>query len=149
MKIRSLPIRLLLFFCYYLALARKNRHLPSIWGYLVLLYFVGGITSGVLGISFGVHPMGTYSFAEIGFILGLVLIPTVVGHSILNHSMKQFSGQTVSIVNQLQFIFAGIMAFFIFREIPATSFYIASIMICSGVVVVLHANHQKNNKNNT
>jgi drug/metabolite transporter (DMT)-like permease len=52
-----------------------------------------------------------------------------VGHSLINYAMKHFRGQLVSIINMGQFVFAGIMAYFLFAEVPAPSFYVASGML--------------------
>ena len=52
-----------------------------------------------------------------------MLVPTIIGHSILNYSMKHLRGQVVSILNVLQFVSAGIMAYFIRDEVPAATLY--------------------------
>jgi len=39
-------------------------------------------------------------------LIGLGIIPTVMGHSVLNHCMHLLRGQTVSIFNLGQFVFA-------------------------------------------
>ncbi len=121
----------MLFFAFYLALGRKNRHFPSVWLYLVPLYFVAGVFCLIIALFF-VDPIQPYSANDVLMILGLGVIPTVIGHSLLNYSMKHLRGQIVSIVNMGQFIFAGLMAYWLFREIPDWTFYIASVLLVAG-----------------
>ena len=69
-------------------------------------------------------------FASVAvLILGLGIIPTVVGHSLVNYAMKHFRGQIVSIINMGQFVFAGMMAYLFFDEVPRWTFYIASALL--------------------
>jgi drug/metabolite transporter (DMT)-like permease len=118
----------MLFYAFYLALGRKNRHFPTVWLYLVPLYFVAGVVCFVIALFF-VNPFQPYSSREILLILGLGIVPTVIGHSLVNYAMKHFRGQFVSIINMGQFVFAGIMAYLFFDEIPRWTFYIASALL--------------------
>jgi drug/metabolite transporter (DMT)-like permease len=120
----------------YLVYGRRNGAMASIWLYVVPLYIFGGIFC-LLTALFFVNPIQAYSARDIVVVAGLVLVPTVIGHSILNHCMKALRGQLVSIVNLTQFIYAGIMAFIFFGEIPRVSFYIASSLLLTGAVIAI------------
>ncbi len=127
----------MLFFSGYLALSRKNRHYPSVWLYVAPVYAIGGIFC--VTVSLFVEKGETfqaYSLREIILVLGLGIIPTVIGHSILNISMRHLRGQVVSVLNLLQFVFAGILAWFFFREIPANLFYPASILVATSCIMI-------------
>ena len=126
----------MLLFAFYLALARKNRHFQSTWLYVVPLYYVAGIFCFIVALFF-VNPVKPYPMREIGLVLALGIIPTVVGHSILNHSLKHLRGQVVSIVNMGQFIFAGIMAYIFLEEIPVLSFYLACVLVVTGTYTAI------------
>lgn len=126
----------MLFFALYLAWARRHQGSDGPWLYIVPLYAIAGLLSlailpaaAALGIS---DPLRPLSLHDLLMILGLAVLPTVFGHSILNISMKRIRGQVVSIVNMGQFIFAAILAYFLLDEIPAASFLPASIMIVLG-----------------
>jgi len=122
---------------FYLVLARINRRMPTIWLYVVPVYFIGGITAFLAALPV-INPVKTYAANDIALIVGLALIPTVIGHSILNRSMKHLRGQVVSLFNMSQFVFAGIMAYFLLQETPASRFYPASaILVCAVLLVVL------------
>jgi drug/metabolite transporter (DMT)-like permease len=123
-------------FALYLALGRKYRTIKSIWLYIVPLYFTGGVfclmVSPVL-----VRPFRLYTPGNLGYILGLGIIPTIIGHSILNYSMKVLRGQVVAIANLGQFIYAGVMAYYWLNEIPSILFYISAFLIVSGAIIAI------------
>lgn len=130
-------VSMLLFACY-LALARKNRDFPTLWTYVVPLYFIGGIMCFAAAAAF--TPLTeTFPREEYLWLLGLALVPTICGHSILNYSLKHMRGQLVGVCSLAQFIFAGILAFFIFEEVPAWNFYLASALIVGGALATLRA----------
>jgi len=133
----------MLLFALYLALGRRNRDIPSIWLYLVPLYLTGGIFCLLVSPLF-ITPFRWYTPGNLLYVLGLGIIPTIVGHSILNFSMKRLRGQVVAIANLGQFVYAGIMAFFCLQEIPEMVFYIAAFFIIIGAVVVIQ--HTVNKK---
>lgn len=120
----------------YLALGRRNRTFASLWLYIVPLYWVAGVFCFAASLLL-VNPFRAYSLTEVGLILGLGLVPTVVGHSILNYSMKHLRGQVVSILNLGQFVFAGTMAYFIYSEAPSWALYVAAGALLAGAVIVL------------
>ncbi len=132
----------MLFYTFYMALGRKNRHFPSVWLYLVPLYGIAGLFCLAIALFF-VNPWQPYSAQNIGLILGLGIVPTVIGHSLLNVAMKHFRGQRVSIVNMGQFVFAGIQAYFIFGEVPHRSFYAAAALLVLSAMIVLRSKGER------
>ncbi len=128
----------MLFFAVYLTLGRKNRHFASVWLYLVPLYAVAGCLCLIVALFF-VNPIQPYSLRDVLLILGLGLIPTVVGHSLINRAMKHFRGQIVSLINMGQFVFAGILAYLLFRELPDWTFYVASALLATAVWLVIRS----------
>ena len=128
----------MLFFCFYLALGRRNRHVPSLWLYVVPLYAVGGLFCVLASLPFH-NPIHAYPTREVWLVLGLGIVPTVIGHSILNASMQRLPGQLVSVINMGQFIFAGTMAFFLWQEVPPAMFYAASALVVTGSIVAVRS----------
>jgi drug/metabolite transporter (DMT)-like permease len=126
----------MLFFAFYLALARKNRGNGSVYLYIIPLYYIAGIFCFIVSLFF-INPIKVYSLKNILCLIGLGVIPTVIGHSVLNKSMQTMRSQTVSIINLGQFIFAGIMAYFIFKEVPGMLFYISCVLVIAGAVTVI------------
>ena len=119
----------MLLFAAYLALGRRNGARLPLWLYMVPLYFFAGLLC--LGTaSLFVNPIHAYSFKNALLLVGLALIPTIGGHTILNYSMKFFRGQVVSVANLGQIIFASLMGFLFFGEIPPPAFYLTALLNC-------------------
>lgn len=126
----------MLLFAWYLALGRRNRDFPSLWLYVVPLYLQAGLICLVCSIPWlGSFPVG--SLREWSILVGMAVVPTVFGHSLLNLALRELRGQIVSLGNVAQFVFATIMAFFLFGEHPALSFYVASAFIVAGIALVI------------
>lgn len=130
-------VSMLLLACY-LALGRRNRDFPSLWLYLVPLYWVGAAVCFAAALPF-VSPLAVASWWDGLMVLGLGVVPTILGHSILNYSMKHFRGQAVGVAGLGQFIFAGILAYFLLREVPGWQFYVAGVLVVVGSILALRS----------
>lgn len=126
----------MILFAWYLALGRRNRDFASIWVYIVPVYFFAGLICLAIAAPLLPHFDAT-SPREWLLIIALVVIPTLMGHTILNQSMRHLRGQVVSLANMGQFIFSGVIAFFVFGEVPPLLFYIASALAVGGVSAVV------------
>jgi len=132
----------MLLYAAYLLFGRINRTIPSIYLYVVPVYLIAGVMAIAIGIGYHVliEPIawvGNQGSAEWIAIFGLAILPTVFGHSIINWALKLIRGQTVVIINLGQFIFAGVMSFFLFHEMPPLYFYLTSALIISGALIVI------------
>lgn len=120
----------------YVALGRRNRDFPSLWLYVVPVYLQAGLISLVVSLPW----IATFEFRsrrEWLLMFGLAFLPTIVGHSIINYGVRHLRGQVVALANVLQFVFAGAMAYVLFREQPAPLFYAASAVVVAGVALVI------------
>ncbi|ASJ76642.1 hypothetical protein IMCC3135_32990 [Granulosicoccus antarcticus IMCC3135] len=123
-------------FALYLALARHHSQLPSIWLYVVPVYAVAGLTSLLAAPLFGpVAP--TLENWNLLMVFGLAAVSTVIGHSALNFAMQNMRGQTVGMMMLAQFIVAGVIAYFLYNEVPTVLFYVASALMVSGILMVM------------
>jgi len=135
----------MLAFAAYLALGRRNGPRLSLWLYMVPLYAIAGVVCLLCALPF-VNPIKSYATSDVLLIIGLGLIPTVLGHTILNYSLKFFRGQVVSVTNLGQPIFAGIIAFLLFGEVPRPVFFAAAALIVAGVLIVLFSSYRRREK---
>lgn len=126
----------MLAFAVYLALGRRNGQRLTIWLYMVPIYWLAGLICLLVALFF-INPIKPYTTLNVLLILGLGLIPTVFAHTILNYSLRYFRGQVVSVTNLTQPIYAGVLGYLIFGEAPAPSFYLAAVVIFSGILLVL------------
>lgn len=132
----------MLFYAFYLIFARKNRDLASIYLYVVPVYILSGLfclaIAGVLELTGQpIIWVGPELPTELLSILGLAIVPTVFGHSIINWALRTIRGQSVVIINLAQFIFAGVMGFLLLGEIPHAVFYFSSLLVVAGAVMVI------------
>jgi len=139
-------VSMLTFVCY-LTLGRKNGSELSLWLYMVPLYFFAGLICLICALPF-VNPIKAYTVPNLLYMVGLGLIPTVFGHTILNYSMKFFRGQVVSVTNLSQSVFSTILGFLFFGERPQTVLYISAGFILVGVLIVLSSGYAKRDKTN-
>ena len=122
----------------YMALGRKNGGRISLWLYMVPLYLISGLLCLVAGLFF-VNPIKEYTLTNLLLILGLGFFPTVLGHTILNYSLKYFRGQVVSVTNLGQILMGTFYGYLVFGEAPRSTFYAAAVLIIAGILVVLQA----------
>lgn len=120
----------------YLVLGRKFRHHPTNLLYVAPMYGVASLAAFATA-PWLADPAPIDWRAETPWILLIVLLPTILGHSLLNQSMRHFRGQVVSLVNMLQFVSAGLLAWWTLGEQPSSEFYFAALLIvAAGVIVV-------------
>jgi len=132
----------MLIFCFYLTLGRRNRHFATIWLYVVPLYFFGGLVFLAAGTIVECSMWGMsvpWSIHEILLIVALVIIPTVIGHSILNYSVKHMRGQLVGIINLFQFVFVGVMAWCVGEKTPPWTIIPAAALVLTGAIIVVRS----------
>lgn len=126
----------MLAFAWYLALGRKNRDFPSLWLYVIPVY----LQAGAICLAVSIPWLDTFapgSPREWSLLVGLAVLPTLLGHSLLNLSLRHLRGQVVSLCNVGQFVFAGVMAYFLFSEHPAALFHLSSAIVVAGIALVV------------
>jgi drug/metabolite transporter (DMT)-like permease len=132
----------MLLFALYLALGRRNRDFPSVWLYVIPVYGQAAVVCLLVALP-RLRTFEVGSPREWALMACLAAIPTVCGHSLLNLAMRGIRGQIVSLCNVSQFVFAGIMAYLLFDEVPRALFYAACAIVVAGVVIVVRATPQQ------
>jgi len=128
----------MLLFTAYLALARTARGALSLWAYVTPVYAVGGALSLGLALLWRRPPV-LIGRRDALLVLGLAVIPTIVGHSILNAAMRWLRGQVVAIANLSQFMFAGVLAYLLLGERPHAGFLPASLLVVAGAILAIRS----------
>lgn len=123
-------------FAFYLMLARRQSALPSIWLYVVPVYAVAGLTSLVVAPLFG-PVMPSLDWHNVLMVLSLAAVSTVIGHSALNFAMQHLRSQTVGVLTLAQFVVAGLIAWYLYDEVPSTLFHMASALMVAGMLLVV------------
>jgi drug/metabolite transporter (DMT)-like permease len=126
----------------YMVLGRLNRRQLSTILYLVPLYAVAGLFCFGAAL-FVVNPIKVYSWNDILFTVGLALVPTVIGHSLYNYSLRHFRGQLVSLVTVTQFVPSAVLAYYLLGESVSWRFYPATAVVLIGTALVLARNGKR------
>ncbi|MEQ8849471.1 DMT family transporter [Botrimarina sp.] len=119
----------------YLVLAKRFRHHPTTLLYVTPLYAI----AGAIGLALSPLARSTTPVdwrQEWLWVALLVLLPTVLGHSLINQAMRSMRGQLVSVINMSQFVFAGLMAWAALGERPTVAFYPAAALVAAAGVLV-------------
>lgn len=132
----------MLFFTVYLALARRNRGAGNVWLYVTPLYLMAGMISLVVSFFFTSPWAEPWSATNILSLAGIILGPTIIGHTAINHAMSRLPTQLVGLSQLSQTIWAGLLGFFLLGEVPAPEFAIAAVCIVAGVTVIV-AGHSR------
>lgn len=138
----------MIFYALYLAFGSRNRSVSSIYVYVVPVYLVSAVISTLIAMPLAgagwIHNLiGPRIGFEVLMIFCLAVIPTIIGHSILNWGFRHIRGQTVSILNLLQFVFAGTVGYLFLQEVPPLAFLPAALLVVAGASLVV-VNRSKN-----
>lgn len=125
-------------FAGYLTYGRVNRNIAGFWLYLGLLYGIASMICFVAALP--ITPIRqVYPLREYLLLAGLALLPTLVGHSLINHSLRFFRGQIIAVASLSQFVFAAVLAFLFFGEKPQRNFYFASLLVATGAALSIRS----------
>ena len=125
----------MILFALYLVLGRANRDFPNVWLYMWPVYGVAGLVCLALTLVMTDIAQQPYTTRELGLLVGLGIIPTVLGHGSINYVLKHLRGQVVGIANLGQVLSAGMLAYLFLSEVPSLTFVPASLLIALGVAL--------------
>jgi drug/metabolite transporter (DMT)-like permease len=83
-----------------------------------------------------------YSASTFLWIALLALLPQLIGHTSLNYAMRHLNPTLVATAMLLEPIGAGLLAVFLFREIPATTTLLGSLVLLMGVAITIFSTRQ-------
>jgi drug/metabolite transporter (DMT)-like permease len=127
----------MLVYAVYILLARKRAKPEAMLTYLTPLYAAGALVCFAWALLFE-QPFRPVSTIDLLLVAGLVAFPTLLGHSIANWAMTVLRAQTVSLINLTQFVFAGVFAYFLFGEVPHSTFFITAVLVAAGAGIALY-----------
>ena len=101
----------------------------------VYTYLVYGSCALVLLVICGIQGMGLTGSGANPVIVGflLALFSTILGHTIFSWALKFYSPSFVSACKLLEPVGAGVLAVFLFGEIPAPAALLGAVLILGGV----------------
>lgn len=122
----------------YLACGRRLGRGTNLFLYIVPLYWIAGLISLALAIGLG-EPAPPMTMAQILIAIGAAIVPTVIGHTALNHAMIHLPSQVVSISNLGQFLVVviAILIFPSLGEAPTWHLIPPAILVLGGSYIVI------------
>jgi drug/metabolite transporter (DMT)-like permease len=120
----------------YLLIARHQRAQVDLVPYLIAVYTGAALTLLLLILLFG-YPLINYPLEIHGFMFLLALIPTGIGHSLLNWAARKIPVYKVNFSILGEPLIASFLAYFLFAEKPYGFFYQGALLIVAGIILAL------------
>ena len=71
------------------------------------------------------------------FVLGMTVVPQIVGHGLIAWSLTKVSAAVVALVVLFEPLIAGWIAWLVFDETPSPAFFVGAVIVLFGVVLVV------------
>jgi drug/metabolite transporter (DMT)-like permease len=105
--------------------------------YTAYVYSTATLVALMLAESQGSNPFVMYSETNLIAILGLALVPTIMGHSLYNYSLGSVKAVTASLFPLLEPILSSTFAIWLFGEVPSYIQIVGYTLIIFAVVTVI------------
>ena len=119
---------------FYLIIGRQVRNRLPLIPYVSLVYGCGAFFTAIFIALSGTQVTG-YSAEGYFWVFMVMLFPQMIGHNGINYALRFFAATYVSIAQQLIAVFAALLAYIIFGEIPTWLQITGSAVLLTGVIV--------------
>jgi drug/metabolite transporter (DMT)-like permease len=116
----------------YVLAGRRARQVVGILEYAVIAYTVAGIVLFIACAAGGVELWG-YDAATWWAIVGILVGPQLLGHTMINFVLKDIDVTTVSVSIMAEPVIATVLAFLLFDEVPPALLYLGGAAILAGI----------------
>ena len=130
----------------YMIAGRQLRRTVDTLRYVTVVYSTAAIMLIILAFFSGASPVG-YSHETYILLLAIAIIPQIIGHTVINWSLKFFSATTVSVIILAEPIGASILAWFLLQEKLTMMQAIGGMVIIAGVLIVLLSEKELRRRN--
>jgi drug/metabolite transporter (DMT)-like permease len=104
--------------------------------YILIVWSAAAMTLGVLVLLFGT-PLEPYGPRNIACFVGLALVPTVLGHGLVNRALRSFPAPTVGLFLLGEPLGASALAYLVFGETPGASTLGGGLLVLAALVLVV------------
>ncbi len=119
----------------YLVLSRKYRSSFNIMIFSFGVYTVAALVQAGLGLALNGGIYVGQTWGQNLAVLGLILLPTVGGHTLSMFLLKHVKSQMMALSVPAQFIFGTLAAYFLALDpLPKAAFWIGALLVMAGVV---------------
>jgi len=127
-----------LFISFYSMIGRRLRtHGLSTTCYTAYVYSIAAIIALSLTGAIGSNPLRAYDLTNAMAILGLALVPTLLGHSLYNYSLRSVKVVTANLFPLLEPVLSSALAVQLFGEVPTLIQMTGYLLILLAVIIVV------------
>ena len=116
----------------YMLLGRAVRQTMSLGRYIFFVYGAGAFFLLIIAIGADL-PLWPYSLREFSIFFSLAFFCTILGHGVYNWALKYVGSTYLSVTVLIEPIAAGILAFFLFREVPTALNGLGAAIVLFGI----------------
>ena len=116
----------------YFVVGRKARERISLLGYVTPLYAVCSVILLMFVVVSG-DALAPYSANVWAYLAALAIVPTIIGHSLFNWSIKHVRPTAISITFLGEPVVAGLLALVFFGQRPPLATFIGGALVLAGV----------------
>ena len=122
----------------YHVIGRGLRDALPLPAYVLCVWAGAAATLGILVAIAGV-PVTGYPTRTLGWLLALAVVPTVIGHGLVNLSLRAFSAPTVGLFLLGEPVAAAGLAFAVFGERPGVLTLSGGLLVVTALVIVVRS----------
>ncbi|WP_143415020.1 DMT family transporter [Geobacillus sp. E263] len=126
----------------YWMFGQELRKRLSLMTYTYIVYGISSLTLFLYVLAFRIS-LFTYRKIDWACFILLAIVPTLLGHSLMNWSVKWVSAATVSMSILFEPVGAAILAYFLLGELIQPSQWIGGIFILTGIGIYLWGENRK------
>ena len=119
----------------YMLAGQVSRRELGIFEYSVITYSVAGLVLLPIVIATGSDLVG-YDAETWWALLGLLIGPQLLGHTVLNYVIKDFGATTIAVAVMAEPLIAAVLAYFLFDQVPTLLIYPGAVAIMVGIYLV-------------
>lgn len=129
----------------YLMIGRCVRERIGFWHYIVVVYGTAAASLGWMAVAAGTD-LGGYPSATWLWLVLLAIGPNLMGHGLLNWSVRHLRALVVNLAVLGEPVLATIYAAILFAEIPGWAFYAGSVPILTGILLAVREGQRGYNR---
>jgi drug/metabolite transporter (DMT)-like permease len=119
----------------YMLVGQVSRRELGIFEYSVITYSVAGIVLLPIALVSGA-PLSGYDAQTWWALLGLLVGPQLLGHTVLNFVLKDFGATVIAVAVMAEPLIAAFLAYLLFGEVPSLLIYPGAACILLGIYLV-------------
>ncbi len=129
-------------FAGYLVIGRHLRQDVGISVYAGLVYGVGGLLIATVAVASGVS-LASFTERDLLAWLGLILLPTLAGHTVFNWALRHVSASVVGVSILGEPVLTTTWAWMLLGEAPKATAFVGGAAILGGLYVALRSGNER------